>query len=251
MLKFKSLNFRRKIMKIRILSLFMALLLICSLAIVGCNSSNKENETNESTASESSTQTNGTENNDTENKETESSTEKVTGSTPEGEEIATGYKVTVVDENGNPLADAEVQLCIVGGLCLMPDFTALDGSVFFDASPADYEVTVRLDGYVTAEHVAFPAGSTNLVVTMVAEPSGYTVKVVDEEGNPLAGAEVQLCVIGGMCLLPDFTGADGSVTIDAGENTYNVTVRLDGYVTAEYVPFPEGSTEVTIILVKE
>ena len=235
-------------MKIRILSLIMVLSLICSLALVGCNSSNKKNETNETnepTASESSTE------NNTENNETESNTGSNTVAPPEDEEIGTGYKVTVVDEDGNPLVDAEVQLCIVGGLCLMPDFTGTDGSVLFDAAPANYEVTVRLDGYVTAEHVAFPAGSTTLVVTMVAEPSGYTVKVVDEDGNPLADAEVQLCVIGGMCLLPEFTEADGSVTIDAGENTYNVTVRLDGYVTQEYVPFPEGSTEVTITLVKE
>ena len=78
---------------------------------------------------------------------------------------------------------------------------------------------------------------------------GYVITVLDENGNPLEGAEVQLCIKGGMCLIPDFTGADGIVKKSANEATYEVTVRLAGYVTAEYVSFPEGSKELTIVLV--
>ena len=78
---------------------------------------------------------------------------------------------------------------------------------------------------------------------------GYVITVVDENGNPLENAEVQLCIKGGMCLIPEFTGADGIVKKTADEATYEVTVRLAGYVTAEYVPFPEGSKELTVVLV--
>ena len=84
-----------------------------------------------------------------------------------------------------------------------------------------------------------------------AEVTGvtYTVKVVDEGGNPVAGAMVQLCAE--MCL-PKLTDANGVAVYENMEERSDykasVTVYPAGYeqlgdVTDHYL---DGATEVTI-----
>jgi len=79
---------------------------------------------------------------------------------------------------------------------------------------------------------------------------GYTVTVVDEGGNPIAGAFVQLCL---ESCYPSVTDASGIAKFDLEEAEYKVSfVSLPaGY---EYVSeeqnfyFEDGSKEITITL---
>lgn len=81
----------------------------------------------------------------------------------------------------------------------------------------------------------------------------YTVKIVDEGGNPIAGAMVQICQ-GETCMPGPLSGADGTVTFQVAEADYKVSFL--GGVPAGYdytseqteFYFEDGSYELTIVL---
>ena len=81
----------------------------------------------------------------------------------------------------------------------------------------------------------------------------YTVKIVDEAGNPVVGAMVQICQ-GETCMPGPLTGADGTVTFQVAEANYKVSFL--GSVPAGYAYtteetefyFEAGSYELTIVL---
>ena len=58
------------------------------------------------------------------------------------------YIVTVVDQNGAPVAGVSIQMCTADS-CLMPAPTAEDGTVRFTLAPAAYHATVAIcpEGY--------------------------------------------------------------------------------------------------------
>lgn len=78
----------------------------------------------------------------------------------------------------------------------------------------------------------------------------YTVKVVDEAGNPIPGAVVQLCKD---ACLPAMADQNGVATWHLAEDTYKVSFVMlpTGYAIAgdatEFY-FEEGSREMTITL---
>lgn len=81
----------------------------------------------------------------------------------------------------------------------------------------------------------------------------YTVKIVDEAGNPVVGAMVQICQ-GETCMPGPLSGSDGTVTFQVEEADYKVSF-LGGvpggyeYSTEETeFYFEDGSYEVTIVL---
>ncbi len=86
----------------------------------------------------------------------------------------------------------------------------------------------------------------------VTEPNGvtYTVKVVDEGGNPVAGVMVQLCAE--ICM-PKFTDADGAAVYTNQEERSDYKASVTSY-PAGYEAlgeqtdfyFEQGSYEVTI-----
>ena len=76
----------------------------------------------------------------------------------------------------------------------------------------------------------------------------YTVKVVDEAGNPIAGAMVQLCL---EACVPTSTGADGVATWRLVEANYKASfvVMPSGYTAdATEFYFESGSRDMTITL---
>lgn len=84
------------------------------------------------------------------------------------------------------------------------------------------------------------------------EPQGvtYTIKVVDEGGNPVPGMMVQLCA---ESCMPRVTDADGNAIyenqVERSDYKASVTVYAEGYEAAsEQVDyyFGEGNYEVTI-----
>ncbi len=89
------------------------------------------------------------------------------------------------------------------------------------------------------------------------EPN-YFITVQDTEGNPLAGAIVQMCKLGddGACTPATTpTGADGKVSFALEEHDYKVSfiVLPAGYTYVDDVQefyFEEGSNELVIYLKK-
>jgi hypothetical protein len=77
----------------------------------------------------------------------------------------------------------------------------------------------------------------------------YTVKVVDANGAPVAGAAVQFCDDNG-CRMPVATNAEGIVTLRDAESNFHVTLASvpEGFAadTTEY--YFDGAFELTITL---
>lgn len=79
----------------------------------------------------------------------------------------------------------------------------------------------------------------------------YKVIVVDEAGNPIAGAMVQICE--GTACNPGVTNAEGVAEIRAVEGNYEAKMLSmpEGYAYAteeEVFPYASGALEVTIVL---
>lgn len=82
-----------------------------------------------------------------------------------------GYTITVVDENGKPIAGAMVQMC--KDTCY-PGVTNEEGVVTFDLAEDDYKVSFLMlpAGYVYAdetEEFHFENGSKSLTITLMTE----------------------------------------------------------------------------------
>ena len=79
----------------------------------------------------------------------------------------------------------------------------------------------------------------------------YTVKIVDEAGNPVVGAMVQICQ-GETCMPGPLSGADGTVTFQVAEADYKVSflggVPAGYEYTTEETEFYFENYEVTIVL---
>lgn len=88
--------------------------------------------------------------------------------------------------------------------------------------------------------------------TKPAEEPAYKVTVVDEGGNPVAGAWIQLCIEDGTCT-PRSTDENGVAGFDLDEYNYKVSFMAlpEGYAyTSEQDTwyFEDGKTEMTIVL---
>lgn len=85
------------------------------------------------------------------------------------EPAATGYKVTVTDKDGNPIAGVQIQMCDSKG-CRMPQGTGEDGTVTFNYDPSDFHVLIAapVDGYVvdTTEEYWFENGGKELTIVL-------------------------------------------------------------------------------------
>ncbi len=95
-----------------------------------------------------------------------------------------------------------------------------------------------------------PAATDPTPTELEAQGVTYTIKVVDEGGNPVAGAMVQLC--SDLCL-PKITDADGLAVYENQEELDNYKASVTNY-PAGYEQlgeetdfyFGEGNYEVTI-----
>ena len=103
--------------------------------------------------------------------ETSAATTEATTETTEAtqDNVQSGYKVTVVDENGNPIANAMVQIC--KDSCL-PGMTNAEGVATFNVAQEDgYKVSFMTmpAGYeAEAEEFYFEAGATEITITLKA-----------------------------------------------------------------------------------
>ena len=124
-------------------------------------------------------------------------------------------------------------------LCLAVSLCACGGSnntVETTTEPAVEETTTEPE--TTEPETTEPA----------ATGTTYTVKVVDEGGNPIASAAVQLCK---ESCLPGMTNAEGVAAFRTVEDDYKVSFMTmpAGYeADAEEFYFESGSYEMTITL---
>ena len=96
---------------------------------------------------------------------TEAKTETTEPTVPEGKAV---YKVKVVDEGGNPVAGAMVQLCLEA--CI-PSVTDAEGVATYTVDEANYKVSfvAMPQGYASdVTEFYFDAGSYELTITLKA-----------------------------------------------------------------------------------
>lgn len=127
-------------------------------------------------------------------------------------------------------------LAVVMVLCLVIGLCACAGGG--EESTTTEENTTEASTIVAAQE------------TTEAEEGGYTVTVVDEGGNPVAGAMVQLCL---ETCYPGATDESGIAKFPVEEANYKVSflVLPEGYTYStdeQEFYFEEGSRELTITL---
>ena len=130
--------------------LILSILVMCStIGLCGCGGNGGEDSTTESTSS----------------KEVESTSDKETESSEE-DNGKVKYTVTVVDEEGNPVVGAMVQLC--KDSCV-PAMTKDNGVAEFNLKEDDYDVkfAIQPEGFeAPAEKYNFEEGKTDLTITL-------------------------------------------------------------------------------------
>ena len=156
------------------------------------------------------------------------------GSNPPADEKTT-YVVTVVDSEGNPIPGVSVTFCPKGGT-EFPWNTEADGKATQKSSK---EMTARIDK-VPSGYEFDKLGQTlefdsegKLTVTLTAR-APFVVKVVDQDGNAVAGVRVQACT--------DACTPFKNATDENGETSEALEVKEAAY-KAQLTALPEGYTE--------
>ncbi len=142
-------------------------------------------------------------------------------------------------------------LCVL--LCSLVIFCACTG----ENTPAETNATEAPTEAPATETVPETNEETNSETdpeTVVDGKVTYTIIVVDADGNPVEGVEVQMCDVDGTCLLPVKTDANGVATFEKDEATYYVTIAAcpEGFVADSETKhnFAEGTTEMTVTIEK-
>lgn len=163
--------------------------------------------------------------------------------------------------NKNKLTALLSVMCVL--LCAMVLFCACSGdSATTDTTATtDTEETAAATGENATTADTAPAETeTETVAETVPETEAgptlltYTISVVDADGNPVEGVEVQMCSADGTCYLPVKTGANGLADFQKAEGEYYVTIPScpAGYTidSNKKHTFEGTSTEMTITLEK-
>jgi gliding motility-associated-like protein len=163
--------------------------------------------------------------------------------------------ITVVDENGDPIAGATVT---INGEDYVTDE---NGQVTIELPDGEYDYTVTANGYEDfTGTITVDDENVDETITMITETHTITITVLDENGDPIAGAIV---TINGETYTTD---ENGQVTVTLPDGTYNYTVVADGYhnnggtitvngedveETVNMVPETEPTYTITITVVDE
>ena len=162
--------------------------------------------------------------------------------------VANTYTITVLDPDGAPLPGAFITLANDQSIFARTD---ANGVATLPLTPAIYMLKIQAGAFGEITHVLTP-DFTNVTINLAPVEDSrveYKITVIDEEGNAIEGAKVQLCV-GDLCQLPVNTDANGIATVRADQDTYTVKVSKDGYVANESSAFSLGVFELTVTLTK-
>ncbi|PTX99646.1 hypothetical protein DB346_17625 [Verrucomicrobia bacterium LW23] len=131
------------------------------------------------------------------------------------------FTIAVVDENGKPVRYADVTLASTSGRSTDGLETDEEGKLTGRVWPGAVKVTATGTGRPAVQAAfpdGFPAGKATIVL-----PKGkpYGIRVVDEAGNPVPGAEL---------------------TVRAADYSYSVALRSgdDGWATISHAPRGDG-----------
>ena len=172
------------------------------------------------------------------------------GNNPPADEKTT-YVVTVVDSEGNPIPGVHVTFCPKGGT-EFPWNTEADGKATQKSSK---EMTARIDKVPTGyefdklgQTLEFDSEG-KLTVTLTAR-APFVVKVVDQDGNPVAGVVVQVCN-DSTCVPMGSTDANGEAKRPSMNGSYaaKITELPDGYSVEDieaYYDLVDGKVTITI-----
>ena len=141
-------------------------------------------------------------------------------------------------------------VCMVFTLCACDNGAAANTNET-QATPATTQPTEPQNTQTTAPNTTTPAETEPVATEPVQTGPTYIIKLVDEGGNPVVGAFVQLC--GDVCI-PKMTDENGVATYEDQElrSDYkaSVTVYPEGYEAASEQTdyYFEDSFEVTIVV---
>lgn len=147
--------------------------------------------------------------------------------------------VTVVDADGAAIENASVE---VGGESATTD---ADGVATVAILEGSQSVSVDADGYFAEDAtVNVSENETEFEYALEAEPVEYeyTMSVVDEDGEPVEGASVQ---VGGDTYTSD---ADGMVSVVLEEGDYEVSASAEDFETATQSVTVDADGEATLEL---
>lgn len=171
------------------------------------------------------------------------------------------YKVTVVDEDGNPVKGVNIIFFPKGDIPtpfktdengLAPFVTDKELTVSVGFVPAGY-------GYDTAKTHTFDAEGKLTITLSKSEETGtkYTIRVIDQNGAPVVGAKVQMCQSAdeGICLIPVTTNENGEGIYMAEERDYKaaITSLPEGYekISDDYTYFDNYVAQIVVNKVAE
>ena len=186
-------------------------------------------------------------------------TDNDTGASTEDTKVT--YTVTAVDEEGAPLQGVKVEFML--GSIPMSLTTGTDGKVSQkSAKTVSAKIVSVPKGYAynkLNQKLDFDSDG-NLKITLTKLPP-FIIKVVDQDGNPVAGIKVQMCDESGSCRSPKKTNDNGEASYPYEEGTFHaqLTVVEDqifselypGYTVdnaGEYYNFEDNT--VTIVITK-
>ena len=163
------------------------------------------------------------------------------------------YTVTVVDSNGAAVKGAKVTFITPG--TDMPWTTDANGKASYkSADTVKVKVTSIPAGYIYSKlnvEQSFAADGTLTVTLEKPDLPDWTIRVVDQDGNAIAGVQVQMCAES--CLMPKTTNSEGYVVYEDYEGDYHaqLTALPEGYTAefdlAAYHDFVDGVATITLI----
>lgn len=156
------------------------------------------------------------------------------------------YTATLVDQNGDPVVNAIVMLYFESGDSL-PCPTDANGKASYkgDKKVVSAAVFTIPNGYdKAAQNQKFDLKDGKVTITITkkaAQGTNYTIRVVDQNGNPVANVYVQMCESEDKCLTPIKTNANGEAVYTQPESQYKaaITSLPEGYekTTEGYIYF--------------
>ncbi len=184
------------------------------------------------------------------------------GETGGNGEVGKDYTVTVVDQNGAPVAGIALKLAYgknktellttdSDGKATAKIDTISNVIVEFEDLGAEYDAPGK-------KARTFAEDATEHTVTLT-RLTKYTVNVVDENGAAVAGVSVQICHT--VCLLPSDTDSDGKISVYLDTDAkikVAIAAAPAGYTAPEAIDtfeglpvhayFADGETEVTVVI---
>ncbi len=139
-------------------------------------------------------------------------------------------------------------ICLSLALCIV----SCDSGNDENTSTEDTSTKVETEGESTSSEATSDEATSEEITE--SKDTGYKVKVVDADGNPLKGVYIQLCS-DEICGMPVATGDDGYArfpTITDEGRKAKIGAAYEGYVvdTEKYYEFDEDPFELTIVLEK-